>query len=161
MLSLGACVVGDATRTFYVEIKPITFNFQSDALAVAGFDLDALARSGVEPVRALAQFDEWLAQVTPRDQQPVFVAYPLAFDWMFVSYYFHRFLHRNPFGISGVDVKSFYAGMMGTPWMASGKLDMEPEFSADLPLTHNALEDAIAQANLFARLLAHRRNRAR
>jgi hypothetical protein len=75
---------------------------------------------------------------------------------MFVSYYFHRFLQRNPFGVSGLDVKSFYAGMMGTPYVASGKNDMEPQFTADLALTHNALEDAVAQAKLFERLLAHR-----
>jgi ribonuclease T len=158
MLSLGACLVGETTQTFYVEIKPITRNYQPEALAVAGFDLGELARLGVEPARAMAQFEEWLAYVTPRGQQPIFVAYPLAFDWMFVAYYFHRFLNRNPFGISGVDVKSFYAGMMGTAWTASRKGDMEPEFAADMPLTHNAREDAVVQAELFARLLARRRD---
>jgi ribonuclease T len=156
MLSLGACVVGETTQNFYVEIKPITHNHQPEALAVAGFNLDELAHNGVEPARAMAQFEDWLARVTPRGQQPIFVAYPLAFDWMFVAYYFHRFLHRNPFGISGVDVESFYAGMVGTPWKASSKEDMEPEFTADMPLTHNAREDAIVQAGLFARLLARR-----
>ena len=160
MLSLGACVVGETTENFYVEIKPITHNYQPEALAVAGFDLDDLTRRGVEPARAMAQFEEWLARVTPRGQQPIFVAYPLAFDWMFVAYYFHRFLDRNPFGISGVDVKSFYAGMMGTLWTASSKEDMEPEFSADMPLTHNAREDAIVQGELFARLLARPGERA-
>jgi len=156
MLSLGACVVGHPGESFYVEIKPITRNYEPEALAVAGFNLSALESHGVEPARAMAQFEEWLRHVTPHEQPPVFVAYPLAFDWMFVAYYFHRFLHRNPFGISGVDVKSFYAGMMGTRWTASSRESMEPQFAQDLPLTHNAREDAIAQANLFARLLARR-----
>jgi ribonuclease T len=155
MLSVGACVVGATNQSFYVEIKPITRNVEPEALAVAGFDLDDLARRGVEPARAMAEFEEWLRGVTPPGRTPVFVAYPLAFDWMFVAYYFHRFLRRNPFGISGVDVRSFYIGMMGTPWTTSSKHDMEPQFTADLPLTHNAREDAIAQAELFARLLAH------
>ncbi len=156
MLSLGACVVGEAEQSFYVELKPITRTSDPEALAVAGFDLDDLEQRGVDPARAMAQFEDWLMRVTPRGRPPVFVAYPLAFDWMFVAYYFHRFLHRNPFGISGVDLKSFYIGMMGTPWATSGKRDMEPQFAADLPLTHNAREDAIAQAELFARLLTHR-----
>ncbi len=160
MLSLGACVVGETAQSFYVEIKPITRNFEPEALAVAGFDLDDLAQRGTDPTRAMRLFDEWLARVTPPGRTPVFVAYPLAFDWMFVAYYFHRFLHHNPFGFSGVDVKSFYIGMMGTPWTTSSKQDMEPQFAADLPLTHNAREDAIAQAELFARLLAHRNNRS-
>ncbi len=157
MLSLGACVVGNALENFYVELKPITRIFEPESIAVAGFTLDELEQRGVEPARAMEEFEKWIARVTPSDHTPVFVAYPLAFDWMFVAYYFHRFLNRNPFGISGVDVKSFYAGMMGKPFIQSGKHDMEPRFLADVPLTHNALEDAIAQAELFARLLKHSR----
>lgn len=156
MLSLGACVVGATDQNFYVEFKPITRNYEPAAIAVAGFNLDDLEQRGVEPARAMAEFERWLARVAPRGHLPVFVAYPLAFDWMFVAYYFHRYLKRNPFGISGVDVKSYYAGMRGTSYTASGMPDMDPQFLASMPLTHNALEDAIVQAELFARLLAHR-----
>lgn len=157
MLSLGACVVGAPEKNFYVELKPITRNYLPQAMAVAGLNLDELEKHGVEPSRAMADFAAWIASVTPHDHLPVFVAYPIAFDSMFVAYYFHRFLQRNPFGVSGLDVKSFYAGMMGTPYVASGKHDMEPQFTEDLALSHNALEDAIAQARLFERLLAHRK----
>jgi DNA polymerase III epsilon subunit-like protein len=156
MLSLGACVVGATHQRFYVELKPITRNFVPEAISVAGFSLDDLEQRGSEPALAMLDFEKWIRAVTPPAHAPIFVAYPLAFDWMFVAYYFHRFLNRNPFGISGIDVKSYYAGMMGTPYRASGKEDMEPQFLADMPLTHNALEDAIVQADLFARLLAHR-----
>jgi ribonuclease T len=157
MLSLGACVVGAIEKNFYVELKPLTHNFLPEAIAVAGLNLDELEKHGVEPARAMADFADWIASVTPPDHLPVFVAYPIAFDSMFVSYYFHRFLHRNPFGVSGLDVKSFYAGMMGKPYVASGKNEMEPQFTEDLALTHNALEDAVAQAKLFERLLEHRK----
>lgn len=159
MLSLGACVVGNALENFYVELKPITRNYDAEALAVAHLDLDELEQHGVDPAIAMHNFDQWIAHVTPPDHLPVFVAYPLAFDWMFVAYYFHRFLKRNPFGVSGVDVKSFYAGMTGKPFILSGKHEMEPEYFADVPLTHNAREDAIVQAELFERLLNHSRRR--
>lgn len=159
MLSLGACVVGNALENFYVELKPITRNFEVQALAVAKFNLDELAQRGVEPASAMEAFEKWIARVTPPGHLPVFVAYPLAFDWMFVAYYFHRFLKRNPFGISGVDIKSFYAGMAGKPFVSVDKRSMEPAFLADVPLTHNALEDAIVQAELFERLLKHSRER--
>ena len=43
MLSLGACIVGASEQSFYVELKPITINYQPEALQVAGFDLDDLA----------------------------------------------------------------------------------------------------------------------
>ena len=156
MLSLGACIVGASEQSFYVELKPITRNSQPEALKVAGFDLDELAQRGAEPAHAMEQFAEWLTRVTPAGQTPVFVAYPLAFDWMFVAYYFHRFLGRNPFGISGVDVKSYSFGMTGAPWAASGLHSMLSQSPAPLSLTHNAREDAIVQGELFARMLTHR-----
>lgn len=104
----------------------------------------------------MANFEAWIQAVTPSGAVPVCVAYPISFDWMFVAYYFHRFLGRNPFGIAGLDVKSFYAGMTGSPYISSGKADMDPRFSDDGPLSHHAREDAIAQAALFQRLLTYR-----
>ncbi len=159
MLSLGACVVGNPHENFYIELKPITRNFVAEAIAVAKLNLDELEQHGVEPATAMLEFEKWITRVTPPNHLPVFVAYPLAFDWMFVAYYFHRFLKRNPFGISGIDIKSFYAGMTGKPFIQSSKHDMEPRFLADVPLTHNAREDAIVQAELFARLLKSSRER--
>jgi DNA polymerase III epsilon subunit-like protein len=156
MLALGACVVGAPEQSFYVELKPLHGGFQEEALAVAGFDLAQLERDGTPPERAMADFEAWIQAVTPSGAVPVCVAYPISFDWMFVAYYFHRFLGRNPFGIAGLDVKSFYAGMMGSPYISSGKTDMDPRFSDDRPLTHHAREDAIAQAALFQRLLTYR-----
>jgi ribonuclease T len=152
MLALGACVVGNPQENFYIELKPITRNFIAEAIAVAKLNLDELEQHGVEPTTAMLEFEKWIVHVTPPDHLPVFVAYPLAFDWMFVAYYFHRFLQRNPFGISGVDIKSFYAGMTGKPFVSVGN-HLKAEFFANVPLTHNAREDAIVQAELFARLL--------
>lgn len=147
MLSLGACVVGATEKNFYVELKPLSNKFDAEALAVAGFDLKKLARTGVEPARAMRQFDAWLADAVPFDYTPIFCAYPLAFDWMFVAYYFHRFIGRNPFGYSGFDIKSFYMGAMGTPWHASA---LKGKYNLDL--THNARQDAIDQAKLLEQL---------
>jgi hypothetical protein len=153
MLSLGACIVGREEEGFYVEIAPITRAFQPEALAVAGFDLDALAVRGADPAEAMAAFDAWLARQVPEGRRPVFVARPLAFDWMFVAYYFHRFLGRNPFGHAGLDVRSF---QMGLTFARPDEGGSEPEASLGrtLVLTHNALEDAIAQSRLFGELLA-------
>lgn len=152
MLSLGACVVGATGNNFYVELKPITKNFDPESLAVAGFDLEQLARDGVEPAQAMRDFAAWLKTVTPRDSQLVFAAYPLAFDWMFVAYYFNRFLARNPFGYTGFDLKSFYMGVTGTSWSDANDFSPKQRFNLAQDLTHNAREDAIAQADLLTQL---------
>lgn len=152
MLSVGACVVGATERNFYAELKPLTKSFDPSALAVAGFDLKKLARTGTEPARAMQQFDAWLAGVVPFDRTPIFCAYPLAFDWMFVAYYFQRFLGRNPFGYSGFDFKSFYMGVTGETWREASTFSPKQRFNLAQDLTHNAREDAIAQAQLLERL---------
>lgn len=156
MLALGACVVGATDKNFYVELKPLSKNFDARALAVAGFDMEQLEREGIEPHRAMAEFDRWLKQVTPRDSTPVFCGFPLAFDWMFVAYYFHRFLRRNPFGYSGFDFKSYSMGLRGAQWEES-PLVQQPDFTP--ALTHNAREDAIVQAELLERLFKYANER--
>lgn len=149
MLSLGACIVGDTQKNFYAELKPITSRFDAEALAVAGFDLEYLSHNGVEPAAAMAQFDTWVTGVTPRASTAVFCAYPLAFDWMFVAYYFQRFVGHNPFGYSGFDVKSYYMGLTGERW---NKASPMKRFHIGQDLTHNAREDAIAQADMLERI---------
>lgn len=156
MLSLGACVVGRVDDGFYVELRPVTMAFQPDALAVAGFDLDDLAVRGADPADAMAAFDAWVARATAPGHRPVFVAYPLPFDWMFVAYYFHRFLGRNPFGYAGLDVKSFHLGLTRGASGVDDSRELEPPLDGALDLMHNALEDAVAQARLFEQLLARR-----
>ncbi len=152
MLSLGACVVGDTNKNFYVELKPLTNKDDPESLSVAGFDLDELKRTGQEPARAMQQFDAWLESIRPFDTTLVFCAYPLAFDWMFVAYYFHRFLGRNPFGYSGFDLKSYYMGITGENWSQAGNFSPKQRFDIAVDLTHNAREDAIVQAQLLTRL---------
>jgi DNA polymerase III epsilon subunit-like protein len=154
MLSLGACVVGAVEKNFYVELKPITPNFNPESLAVAGLDLEWLAKQGTAPADAMQAFDAWLCEVTPRDGLPIFAAYPLAFDWMFVAYYFERFLGRNPFGYSGFDVKSYYMGLTGEPWAVNSIARRFPRLPA---LTHNARQDAIVQAELLSELFEYAR----
>lgn len=156
MLALGACVVGAPDLTFYVELAPITRQCDPEALAVAGLNLDELAERGEEPGRAMLRFERWVKQVTPKGQPPIFVAYPIAFDWMFVAYYFHRYLGHNPFGHHGLDIKSYYMGMQGVDWAGSRKSEMDRRFLDGLELSHNAREDAMMQAEMLARMMAHR-----
>ena len=156
MLSIGACVVGDVEKGFYVELKPISDRSLPEALEVAGLDPDELARTGVDPGEAMERFEAWIGEVTAEGTRPVFIGFPVAFDWMFVAWYFHHFLGRNPFGVSGLDVRSFYSGMTGVTWAGSQRKKIEEAFKPSLKLTHHALEDAVAQAEVFRQLLEYR-----
>jgi len=59
----------------------------------------------------------------------------------------------NPFGFSGLDIKSYYMGLKGVRWSETTSSQLPDEFLPDRPQTHNALDDAIAQASIFERLL--------
>ena len=152
MLSLGACLVGNTSRKFYSTFKPITKNFVPEALAISGFSLDELEQTGAPPKMAMDAFNDWISEIT-EDGRPVFVAFNATFDWQFVNYYFCTFLGRNPFGISGLDIKAYYMGKFGTTWSDTSKKRFDKRFLSKKPHTHNALDDAIEQAEIFEKLL--------
>jgi len=153
LLSLGACSVIDPRLQFYVEIQPISDKAVPEALAVAGFTLEHLKKTGTPPATAMSSFADWI-KINRGEGNPVFVGFNACFDWSFVNWYFHRFLGRNPFGIGGVDIKAFYMGRAGCMWSETTLSRLPATLISDLPHTHNALEDALAQAEIFAKLLA-------
>ena len=101
----------------------------------------------------------WLGEASP-GRRPVFVAFNATFDWMFVNWYFHRFLGKNPFGISGLDIKAYYMGALGKrAWADTTKGGMETRFLSAAPHTHHALDDAREQAEVFLKIKAYAEGR--
>lgn len=157
MLSLGACAVDAPNESFYVEFKPISQNYVGDALRVSGFDLEQLAAKGQLPSEAMLAFLNWIEFIAG-DKKPVFVGFNATYDWQFVNWYFETYCGRNPFGFGGVDIKSYFMGLTGSSWAASTSSKLPPKFQPDVPQTHNALDDAKAQASIFAKMIATSRN---
>ena len=154
LLSIGACLVSDPRRTFYVELQPVNGNALPEALAVSGLSLAELAERGLPPGEAMARLEDWLADEISPGQQPVFVAFNAPFDWMFVNDYFYRFRGHNPFGHAALDLKAFYMGLTGVRWFETGMQYIAARYLSGRPLTHNALRDAQDQAEVFQRMLA-------
>jgi DNA polymerase III epsilon subunit-like protein len=152
MLSLGACVVGKPDEAFYVELKPISKEFIPDALKVSGFDLDRLEKEGKSPREAMTAFRSWVEKVAA-DHKAVFVGFNACYDWQFVNWYLESFTGGNPFGFGGIDIKSYFMGLSGVSWAKTTSSQLPSEFQPDVPQTHNALEDARAQASIFQKLL--------
>lgn len=149
MLSIGACLVDDPSLSFYVELKPVGDGFRQSALDVSGLTMEGLAATGTEAPVAMEQFATWVDRVVPDGHSALFVGFNAPFDWMFVEDYFQRYLGRNPFGHSAVDVKAYYMGMTGSSWAETSMRHLAPRYLGGTPLSHNALEDARAQARLF------------
>jgi len=101
----------------------------------------------------MRQVGEWIARVCGKDR-PVICAYPAAFDWLFLYWYLQRFApDTNPVGFSGcVDMKTMYATKAGVAFGDAGRDDLPAELRSARPHTHNALDDATEQAEIFSKL---------
>jgi DNA polymerase III epsilon subunit-like protein len=125
-------------QSFYGRTRPISERFDAEALAVSGFSRDEHL-SFDEPKAVMEDFEAWLAARTK--SRPIFVSDNPAFDWQFVNYYFHRFLGRNPFGISGRRIGDLYAGLVKDASKAS-----EWKKYRVTSHTHNPVDDARGNA---------------
>lgn len=157
MLSIGACVVATPSATFACELKPINDRFVPEALKVSGMSLDQLKRDGTEPEAAMHRFRAWIEEVAG-DATPVFVGFNAPFDWSFVNYYFHRFTGENPFGFTALDIKALWMGVSGCSWAGTRSSRIAEEVHPELCGDHDALHDALYQAELF-RLILNRQPR--
>ncbi len=151
----GHCVVAPPKEpaSFYCELKPIGETFQPEALAINGLDRARLAHEGLEPSVAMVRASEWLREHT-RGGTPVLVAYPLVFDWSWLHWYFVRFCPQgSPFGHSrAFDIKTAFAVKGKRPVAISGHDHLPVQLRASRSHTHHALDDALEQAEVFAKL---------
>lgn len=159
LLSIGACLVFEPECAFYTELQPLSNRADPLAMEVSNLSLSQLAEHGLAPEDAMERFERWVLHQASSGQKPVFVGFNAAFDWMFISYYLHRFLGRNPFGHSALDIKSYYMGLKGTRWAETSMRYLANRYLDNEPLAHHALGDAQRQALLFSRLWAESKAR--
>ncbi len=140
-------------QSFYCELKPISNDFQPEALRVNGLDRDRLIREGQSPEKAMTDAAQWIRQAAG-EANPILVAYPLSFDWSWLYWYFTKFSAAgSPFNHSlCFDIKTAFAVKAGVPISEAGKSKLLPNLRPQSRHTHHALEDAIEQAEIFARV---------
>jgi hypothetical protein len=116
----------------------------------------ACRRDPRDPAIAMPEYVSWVEGLPGR---PVFVGYPVAYDFLFVYWYMIRFAGRSPFSHSALDIKTLAMALLGREYRESTKRHMPAAWFGDLPHTHVALDDAIGQGVLFCNMLAERDRR--
>jgi DNA polymerase III epsilon subunit-like protein len=163
LIAIGACLVNEPETAFYAELKPDPARpWSEEAEGIHRLSRAHLAARAQEPAAAMRAFAAWLDEVcrSHGGARPVFLGFNTPFDWMFVADYFWRFLGANPFGISAPDIKAYYAGVQaGTQtWGQTVARLIRIHYPATPGLghTHNALDDAREQADLFLQIRGRR-----
>ena len=138
-------------RTLYKELKPISNDFEPEALRVNGLDRARLCAEGESPERAMTDACRWIKSIAGIGR-PVLVAYPLSFDWTWLYWYFIRFsAEGSPFDYSRCfDIKTALAVKAAIPISEAGRSRLIPSLRSTHAHTHHALDDAIEQAEIFA-----------
>ena len=101
---------------------------------------------------------EYLAWLKQLPGKPVFVAYPAAYDFLFVYWYLIRFSGESPFSHSALDIKTYAMAVLQREYRDTTKGNMPKRWFDDLPHPHCALDDAIEQGALFCNMLAENLN---
>lgn len=108
-----------------------------------------------KPEGAIRSYVAWLKSLPGK---PVFVAYPVGFDFTFIYWYLIRFAGESPFGHNGIDIRSYAMAILKKRYKESGKDNMPKHWLDDKPHTHDALDDAIEQGALFCNMLRENLN---
>lgn len=103
------------------------------------------------PKRVMTKYVKWINKLRQYGK-PVFVAFPLGFDFMFIYWYLIKFTGQSPFSFFGLDIKTFAMFMMNTGYRQSIKRKMPKRWFSAKKHSHKAIDDAIEQGELFCNM---------
>lgn len=116
MLEFGAVIVTpELNKTFYGQCAPLpNANYNEDTVKwlreKAGINREE-THNYPNPKETFIRFNDWLEENKDKKERLIFISDNLAFDWMFICWYFHHFLSFNPFSYSGRRIGDLYCGL--------------------------------------------------
>ena len=143
MICFGAVIVDkNLDKTFYGNLKPISENFNPEALAISGFNRNETLEFN-DPTNVMLEFEKWIQNNSKG--KPIFISDNNGFDWMFICWYFHHFIKRNPFGYSSRRISDLYCGLVKDTFAQWKHLRKTTP-------THNPIDDAKGNAEVLLHL---------
>jgi hypothetical protein len=124
------------SKVFSADLRPISKKYNVEALAISGKTREQTLLSD-DPTEVIQRYDTWLS--ANGTGKPRFISDNNGFDWMFVCWYFHHFIGRNPFGYSSTNLGSLYKGM-------ARSMHQNFKHLRQTAHTHDPSDDAIGNA---------------
>ena len=143
IVCFGAVVVEPSlSKTFYGKIRPISDEFEPDALAISGFSRME-HKTFDEPEKVMKDFADWIKENSIG--QPVLISDNNGYDFPWINWYFHVYYGSNPFGWSSRRIGDLYCGLVKDS-MARWK------FLRETKHTHNPVDDAMGNAQALLKM---------
>ena len=149
-------------RTFYAEICPQDgLKISESAVGIHGLTEEYLNENGAKPDEAMTAFRSYLESLKSRYGRVRPAAWPSSFDSPFISWMSEKYLGENIIGHSTVDIPSFAMGLLAcTDRRRLHHAMKEAGYKKPENLhKHNALSDAIEQAETLGWLLNFAENK--
>ena len=82
------------------------------------------------------------------------VGAPLSFDSMWIYWYYWFVMGEMPeFGFSGLDMRSYFMGSHGETGLRSNKKRYKRHYPTNIPHTHDPLDDAMEQGEIWQQMV--------
>lgn len=146
MISFGAVAVSPGlSETFLGRVAPLAGAGRLEAAAAISGISRTQHEAQEDPAFVMIRFAQWIQEVTPPGERPIFVSDNPAFDWQWINYYFHKYQGENPFGFSARRIGDLYSGLTKN-YRASWKHLRKTTHD------HNPVNDAKGNAEALVRM---------
>jgi len=143
MISFGAMIVEPSlSKTFYMQLKPISGQWIPAALEISGFTREQTL-TFEEPQSVMEKFALWIEAES--SGRAFFISDNNGFDWQFINWYFHHFCGKNPFGHTSSNLGSLYKGVVKDTFVNFKHLRKTAH-------THHALDDVRGNAEALLQI---------
>lgn len=150
LISAGFVDCYDEKKQFYIEIKP-TKEMDPEATKIHGLQKEYLLKNGLDKKDAAIKIRDWVKSL--KADQVIFVGYPVTSDWVFLDLLFKESGIENPFYYEPIDIHTLGVALLGfEPGFSHSKLRETLKLKKQTS-KHNALADAIHQAQEFVGLM--------
>lgn len=140
MICFGAVIVEPSlSKTFYGQVRPLSKQFNPEALAISGFSRAEHEKFDC-PFDVMPKFAEWIKNNSKG--KPILISDNNGYDASWINFYMHVYNGgKNPFGWSSRRIGDLYCGLVKDS-RAQWK-----QLRGKYPHNHNPLADSIANAN--------------
>lgn len=114
MVCFGAVILDEnLNKTFYGQTKPISSEYNPEALAISGFSREE-HELFEEPKIVMSRFADWIEDNVKG--RPILLSDNNGYDASWINYYFLKYYGSNPFGWSSRRIGDLFCGYFNDPY---------------------------------------------